>query len=70
MEVTIISPMAERCELCGRCVEVALIGNELDFDAPSFQSECEREGCPANAKNQPGPVDNISVYFVEDDACG
>ena len=69
MAAMMIPPNAMRCDLCGKCVEVAVTGNELALDAPSFHSDCDRQECPVNAANRPGAIDNVAIYFVADGAC-
>lgn len=61
----IIPPDEQRCSKCSQCVEVTITGSQVDFDAPSFESECKDADCPINKNNQPSDVDKISICFVE-----
>ena len=64
-ESIIMHPMEEKCEHCGKCVEVAITSDPYDFNAPSFESECKEENCQINNNNKPNTDQRVSIYFVE-----
>jgi hypothetical protein len=61
----IMYPMGEKCERCGKCVEVAITSDPNDFSAPCFESECKDDDCPVNSKNPPNSDQRLNIYFVE-----
>jgi ferredoxin len=67
MVIEIPSPIPDRCEGCGKCVEVLITSDPNNFDAPAIKSGCRKQACPINARHRPGPVDIVEIYFVECD---
>lgn len=63
----IIPTTPDKCQLCGKCVEVTYTGNAYSHPAPGWRSECEMQGCPIKEKYQPGPIDIVDICFVECD---
>jgi ferredoxin len=57
----------DKCDSCGKCVQVSIESDAYSFKAPSIESECSEPACPINARHQPGPIDNVAIYFVECD---
>jgi hypothetical protein len=61
MGTTIIHPLEDKCEACGKCVEVSIIPDSI---APSFTSERSKQDCPINIRHKAGPRDKVDIYFV------
>ena len=64
MVIEIPAPIPDKCEVCGKCVEVLIRNDPYDFRAPKMESECSKHGYPVDARHMPGPVDVVTIYFV------
>lgn len=68
MGITHIPPHEDKCDKCGRCIEVTITSDPYDMNNPSFASECKDDNCPMNAKYNNGTCDDaIDIYFVDCD---
>jgi hypothetical protein len=53
-----------KCTTCARCVLVTTWSNPEDFNAPDFNSKCERQDCPINKAHAPNTIQRVEIYFV------
>lgn len=68
MQIT-VGPIGgeDKCEVCGKCVYISLRSDALDHNAPRLDSQCHEPGCPINAKHRPGPIDIVTIDFIDCD---
>ena len=57
-------PIKQKCDLCGKFVEVAITTAPYDFNSPSIKSDCTKEDCPINAENKPNCDEHVLICLV------